>query len=538
MRRVRLDTFVPVPAVAFLNRLVKSGEYFPRFELSTFLCFCLFACFCLTLRARELAAYRIGDVADADITTPVALDVVDANATTALRLIKSQQFPSIFRSVPDTTNALTRNFLAAFSQARTNFLTDLTIEFHSATVDEATIAAADFDRLVTVFGVENKSFPVTDELAAEWARGRDGQAIREKLLATLQWAANRPVRPDALPPGMVIGETARLVPVTDINQKISFETVQQGQLVPAASLMTVSNVQLLFRHEFPPGQQLFARGLSALLQPNCFPDAPFTQLTRGSAVYKLVVSDHFDAGDVIVRRGETIDVKTLSALEALNTSLTSHPPASQITAEPTKPSPAPPVTVAPTKPPPLPQPAPTPAPVIVAPSPPLNPPEPALQPGVRHVGLILTLAGISLTSLLVAWWQYSRGKKRATNLALVAQVPLPFPDAPNTDLAPQVAQAVREAVQRELALQRRELLVAQQAATNEIAALVQRLDDLQMPMQERLHVYETRIQSLEKELALRNEENHELLKLKIEMISRRLETERAGPLVPPISIQE
>ena len=113
-------------------------------------------------------------------------------------------------------------------------------------------------------------------------------------------------------------------------------------------------------------------------------------------------------------------------------------------------------------------------------------------------------------------------------------MPLPLADAAKPDLAPQVALAVREAVQRELALQRRELLVAQQAATDEIAALVQRLDELQMPMQERLHTYETRIQSLEKELSVRNEENRELLKLKIEMISRQLQTERAATLVPPI----
>jgi hypothetical protein len=97
-----------------------------------------------------------------------------------------------------------------------------------------------------------------------------------------------------------------------------------------------------------------------------------------------------------------------------------------------------------------------------------------------------------------------------------------------------VAQAVREAVQQELASQRRELLVAQQAATEEIAALVRRLDELQVPMQQRLQTYEGRIQELEKELTLRNEENRELLKLKIEMISRQLATERAS-LAPPIT---
>jgi hypothetical protein len=41
-------------------------------------------------------------------------------------------------------------------------------------------------------------------------------------------------------------------------------------------------------------------------------------------------------------------------------------------------------------------------------------------------------------------------------------------------------------------------------------------------------LYETRIQELEKELAARNEENRELLKLKIKMIRRQLEAERTS----------
>jgi hypothetical protein len=55
---------------------------------------------------------------------------------------------------------------------------------------------------------------------------------------------------------------------------------------------------------------------------------------------------------------------------------------------------------------------------------------------------------------------------------------------------------------------------------------VRRLDELQMTMQERAHAYELQIQKLEMELAARTEENHELLKLKIEMIRQQLEVER------------
>jgi hypothetical protein len=94
-------------------------------------------------------------------------------------------------------------------------------------------------------------------------------------------------------------------------------------------------------------------------------------------------------------------------------------------------------------------------------------------------------------------------------------------------LAPQLAESLKEAVVQGLAAQRSELLKAQQGAALEISELVHRLDELKAPIQERLHSYESRIHELERDLAERNEENRELLKMKIEMTRRQLEAERA-----------
>jgi len=98
-------------------------------------------------------------------------------------------------------------------------------------------------------------------------------------------------------------------------------------------------------------------------------------------------------------------------------------------------------------------------------------------------------------------------------------------------IAPQLAESLKEAVVQGLAAQRSELLKAQQSATMEISELVHRLDELKAPIQERLQSYETRIHELEHDLAERNEENRELLKLKIEMTRRQLEAERANSRV-------
>ncbi len=93
-------------------------------------------------------------------------------------------------------------------------------------------------------------------------------------------------------------------------------------------------------------------------------------------------------------------------------------------------------------------------------------------------------------------------------------------------LAPHLALVLKEALVQELAIQRKELIQAQQVAAAELAQLTHQLDELHAPIQERLRSYETRIQELEKELAARNEENRELLKVKIEMLRQQATIER------------
>ena len=112
--------------------------------------------------------------------------------------------------------------------------------------------------------------------------------------------------------------------------------------------------------------------------------------------------------------------------------------------------------------------------------------------------------------------------------------PLP-PPAVNTllnsvqsSLAPHLVDALKDAVVQELAAQRRELLAGQQAAAAELTELARRLEAVQTPMLERLRAYEERIQELERDLADQSKENRELLKLKIDLLREKIETERTA----------
>lgn len=97
-----------------------------------------------------------------------------------------------------------------------------------------------------------------------------------------------------------------------------------------------------------------------------------------------------------------------------------------------------------------------------------------------------------------------------------------------TSIAPQLVDALKDAVVQELATQRRELLNAQQQAAVELTDLARKLEAAQTPLMERLRAYEQRIRDLEKELSQQSKENLELLKLKIEMTKQMFESERAG----------
>ena len=96
------------------------------------------------------------------------------------------------------------------------------------------------------------------------------------------------------------------------------------------------------------------------------------------------------------------------------------------------------------------------------------------------------------------------------------------------NLESHLVEALKDAVVQELASQRRVLLAGQQQAAAELTELARRLEAVQTPMLERLRAYEQRIGELEKDLADQSKENCELLKLKIDLLREKIETERTA----------
>ena len=493
--------------------------------------------------AKDPAAYQIGDVAETDISTPVALDVIDPQATAALKSSEALKTPAIFEGSPGATNDLARSFRALFSAAHADFAAEIQNSFHQPVLTNETIASADFGYFLTAFDIKNRDFPVPASLAATWARGGSGAAEESRFLDLLLQTMDRPVRPDG-ELTLVLGDTLRLAPADRQGDKLSLDDAARGEIATTSSLMTLSQARAELRSRFSADDQPFARALAALLRPNCAPDEKLTEMARARAIAGLVVDNHYDAGQIIVHRGGTIDSRTKAALDEMSEKMMPGVLTQQIAAERQREQGEEAQAQRAEERAELAQQAQKEAQrdrdraqtladrarvqaqmmrqqELVAQS-------IALQTRIRNEWLAGACAVIAALALLVLL-RLVRQPRAAARAVLAPAVPARVePASPVTpaDLAPHLAQAVKEALVQELAAQRRELLMVQQAANLEIGELVRRLDQLQIPLHERLRTYETQIQRLERELAARTEENRELLKMKIEMMRQQLETER------------
>ncbi len=493
----------------------------------------------IPLQAKDLAAYRLGETAEEDLTTPMALDVINPDATMARRAVETSKTPAIFRSYPDlATNVVATDFRSAFAATRSDFLAALKGNF-SPPLDDRKIGSPEFGKFVAAFNTPGKFFPVSLTLAGTWARGDAGEETQSQFLGSLMKMMHRPICSDALPAGFALGETLRLVPVEGPDEPITLETAEQdGKLITGSSLTTLTRLRMLLRREFPDNEQALARALGNFLAPNCSPDITLTQRIRDRETSQLVVVNHYNAGEIIVRHGQVIDAKAKAALDQLHDKIASslldrqvaterdlaqraqqHAQEEQARAQLEREQAQQARAQAQTEH----------EQLLRLQDQALSIQGQVLKARTHNLWLAVALGGISAMSVLVLWQQW-RQRRRGTLLPMGAMDLRPQNQVMvQPEFAPHLARVIKEALVQELVAQRSELIQAQRTAALEIATLVQRLDELQTPLHERLRAYETRIQELEKELTVRNEENRELLKLKIEMIRQQIEAERAVP---------
>jgi len=483
--------------------------------------------------AKASPDYKLGDPVSADIVAPKPMIVIDTEATAVLKEKEALKVPAILLFHPEVADEVEQSFRAKYSLVRSSFFEAMDEVYQRKRLNRQWLDSTRFKTLSSTFRRQHAGFPELTNLMALWAVGdADGaESVENDLVARLREAMQQRIRPDGLPPGIKLGPQVRLVTATNLEDPLTLEFVQKrGVAVHRTNFVNLSRV----KQEFQQAEFAHARGqgrfLASFLMPNCTLNAELTLLSRRHQVASLYVADRYEAGQIIARGGQTVDAKILAALEQLKSVESATRSAEQRgKAElaqwvwdylgnvgfwvgaasalaillfgvwklltPKKPTSLLPARVAGEG---------TAAAIITCPS-------------CDENIIIPTEAIENLAANAASWPRQELGEEDSED----ARADL------RARVMPHLAEWLKKKFVRRLVSERTQMLDAQESATAELAELERRLDELHAPLQERLHAYEKRIVELEQLLAAKGEENRELLRAKIQMTRKQLESARA-----------
>jgi hypothetical protein len=455
---------------------------------------------CLPARA-AVPDYKLGDVAEADIVTPVALVVINPQATEVLKKKVADEIRFVVRHAPQTLAAAESELRESIAAGRRGFMTS---------VQQSDLESANFSRVIREISASSPKDMPFEQLVPLWGRGQSDDAVVNSLLQPLREVMVQPIVNNKTDTPLPTNQPVRLVAVKDLETTPSARELDSaGQLIPAGKVLSLWRAKRLVETYFPSGQEGMGRFAASLVRINAVPDPTSTELLRARRMDGVTVNDSYDPGQVIVRKGQTIDRKALSALSAMREKSMIGSLQSKLEQEQT---------------------------VAVQ-----------IKSQTNLIALGLGIVCVALVLILM----------RLRNRPSAALMPVPAASLPAGEgqnalpagdgndewrsrallaegKAERAQQAIRsgvmgwmrEKVVRTLFSQRAQLLDAQQKAEAEMRELEQRLEQLHAPLQERIMAYEQRIADLERDLAAKGEENRELIGARINVARQHLSMER------------
>ncbi len=452
--------------------------------------------------------YEIGDIAREDICTPVQLLVIDSKRTEDLRKSETPRLPAYFRFNTNAVDDPQARLVAAFATMRELFQAELKSEYGTKTIPQPETKEPRFAQFRTDFESRHNAFPLTMELAQQWAMGRAGSAVLLSWDNKLRQSMSLYIRPTNLPAEASYSPQVRILTNHFVTEPVEVAVAEdESVLLPRKNLITVAQARESLARKFPANQQRVAAFLGQLLVDNCVYDRKLTEASRVPRVAALWEGDRYTPGQFIIRTGELITPRIKAALDELS-AVAPHPA----------------------------------QPVILV--------EPQTKPPYLFYGsgalLLLCLVCVAIS------WRFLFVSRKST-----AMVPFPAPspgaasigssgeqwldralvaeqrarelagDA-RSALVPKFLQWLKSQGVQSLIAQREELLTTQKLAERELARLEQMLTEMHAPIEQRIKAYEQRIGELEQALKAKGEESHELIETMIRLTRQKLEAEREG----------
>ena len=284
-----------------------------RFSFSAFQLFSF-----LFFNAAHADSYKLGDVATQEVVTPVALIVINPETTEALREKEALKVPAVVRFRAQTADEAEAALRAAFASARSNFTDTLYRTMKGRPDSERAIGSPLFKRAVESARKGPDGFPLLEELAPIWARDESGAAIEIALAENLRAALSVPIIAGKAPSLFNSKNSINLVPVKYFDRQPTLEEATKlGRIVKGSQLASLSAARSQLLKSFPEEEQVRAKFVAKFLTTNSQPDVELTQMLRARRTEGLCATDNYEAAEVIVRKGQVIDRKTLAALNAM-----------------------------------------------------------------------------------------------------------------------------------------------------------------------------------------------------------------------------
>src|SRR5262245_59079526 len=240
----------------------------------------------VSLTRGAVADFKLGDVAETDVVTPVPLLVINPEATEVLKQKASQEVRFVVRHAPQVVKEAEADLREQIAAARRNFMLHL---------QQADFESAGFTRVIREVARSSPKDLPFDKLAPLWTRGQTEEPVLESLLQPIREVMATAIVNNKTDTPLPTNQPVRLVTVTNLNDAPSMRELEaQGQVVPSGKVLSLWRAKRLVETSFPAGQEALGRFASTFVRINAAPDNASTEILRGKRMEGLTVNDSYD----------------------------------------------------------------------------------------------------------------------------------------------------------------------------------------------------------------------------------------------------
>ncbi len=424
--------------------------------------------------------YPTGALADRTVVTPVALRVLDPEATEIARAKEGRTVPPLFRFDAGASDLAVERFLKDYNQRHSLFLQGLRRRWPAPPSSDE-LASSAFADYLTAFQLAHPDFPLSDQMAASWATESDQDPLRNQTAAAIRNVLRQYVVADELPADTSHHADVYLSPPRDAGGVTQPDQLaERATRIQSRVMFSVSRARSQLRREVASAGPAWGDFAARFIAPNLTFDQTFTTTARTELTRDVNVYTEFQAGDPLVRAAHPVSEVQSAALQELRSHYATATAGRGWTPW-----------------------------------------------WLGGVGLLLicggVLTGMPGRTVIPAG---ARAGLAATTAGEAMALPLPLPEA-RSGLMNNLAAWLKLRFVQRLIEQRNEAMGAQAEASNQVEVLSDRLTKLHPEIRERVAEYERRIAQLEHELNSSNEVTRELIKTKISLARKELEIEKA-----------